>query len=52
MGSGCESCKWHSYAERKPDSLLGTLWRGYTKWRPGWKAYQEELAKRGEVVGG
>lgn len=52
MESGCESCKWHSYAERKPGSLIGKLWRWHTKWCPGWKAYQEELAKRGEESGG
>jgi hypothetical protein len=46
-----ESCKWRSYAERKPGSLIGKLWRWHTKWRPGWKAYQEELAKREEGSG-
>ena len=52
MESGCESCKWHSYAERKPESLISKLWRWHTKWCPGWKAYQEELAKRGGESGG
>jgi len=52
MKSGYESCKWHSYAERKPNSQISKLWRWHTKWCPGWKAYQEELAKCGEDVGG
>ncbi len=48
MKSGCESCKWHSYAERKSNSLISKLWRWHTKWCPGWTAYQKELAKCGE----
>jgi len=34
------------YAERKPDSILSRFWRWHTKWCPGWKAYQRELAKQ------
>jgi len=37
---------------RKPGSLISKLWRWHTKWCPGWKAYQEELAKRGGESGG
>jgi hypothetical protein len=46
MASSCENCKWRSYAERKPDTWLAKLWRWHTRWCPGWKKYQAELAKQ------
>jgi hypothetical protein len=33
-------------AEAKPKSLMARLWRWHTTWCPGWKAYQEHLAKQ------
>ncbi|NQT56216.1 MAG: hypothetical protein HQ551_08315 [Desulfobacteraceae bacterium] len=48
MTSRCEVCKLHGYADKKPGSLIGKLWRWHTKWCPNWKAYQEELAKQKE----
>lgn len=45
--SGCETCKLHAYAERKPNSFTAKIWRWHTKWCPGWKAYQRSL-KEGE----
>ena len=47
MKSMCGNCKLHAWAERKPDSFLARLWRWHTKWCPGWKAYQKELAESG-----
>ena len=44
MAAGCENCKMRGYAERKPNSLLARLWRWHTRWCPGWKAYQKQLA--------
>ena len=46
MKSKCETCTWRAYAERKPETFLARLWRWHTKWCPGWKAYQRELAAR------
>jgi len=46
MKSKCEKCKFRSYAERKPNSLLARLWRWHTGWCPGWKSYQRELAEQ------
>lgn len=46
---GCEQCRFRAYAERKPDSIIGRLWRWHTKWCPGWKAYQKSLAEQQEV---
>lgn len=45
MSSCCHKCKFRSYAERKPKSMIGKLWYWHIKWCPGWKAYQKELAK-------
>ena len=49
--SNCESCKLRSYAERKPKSLIAKFWRWHTKWCPGWKAYQRQLAEQQEEAG-
>lgn len=35
-------------AERKPRSLLGWLWRWHTRFCPGWRSFQQKIA-RGEV---
>lgn len=45
-GSTCGQCAFRKRAERKPNGLLARLWRWHTKWCPGWKAYQRELAER------
>lgn len=44
MSSNCGECKFRKRAEKKPDSLIGRFWRWHTRWCPGWKAYQKELA--------
>ena len=46
MKSNCEVCKLRGYAEKKPNSLISKIWKWHTKWCPGWKAYQEELAQQ------
>jgi hypothetical protein len=46
MSANCENCKFRNYAERKPNSLISKIWRWHTKWCPGWKAYQAELAEQ------
>ena len=33
-------------AEKNPKSLLARIWRFHTKFCPGWKAYQKELAQQ------
>jgi len=45
-GHKCEDCGLRRRAEKRPDSLLGRLWRWHTHWCPGWKAYQRSLAER------
>jgi hypothetical protein len=43
---GCETCPMRQKAEANPKSLMARLWRWHTTWCPGWKAYQEHLAKQ------
>lgn len=40
----CHYCFLRRYAERNPHSLLARLWRWHTRFCPGWKAYQRQLA--------
>ena len=47
MASKCAQCGIRLRAEKKPNSLLAKIWRWHTKWCPGWKAYQKELAGQG-----
>jgi hypothetical protein len=42
----CEDCGLRKRAEKRPNSLLGRLWRWHTGWCPGWKSYQRWLAER------
>ncbi|MGE5423405.1 MAG: hypothetical protein ACM3QW_09080 [Ignavibacteriales bacterium] len=46
MSSNCENCKMRQQAEANPDSWKSKLWKWHTKWCPGWKAYQKELAAK------
>ena len=48
MDANCENCVMKRRAEQKPDSLLAKIWRWHTRWCPGWKAYQAELARQNE----
>jgi hypothetical protein len=42
----CGDCALRRRAEAKPKSLLGRFWYWHIKWCPGWKAYQEYLARQ------
>jgi len=44
--ANCEKCKMRLRAEAKPNSIISKIWRWHTKWCPGWKAYQKELAEQ------
>lgn len=46
MTSNCENCKIRKSAEENPNSLKAKLWYWHSKWCPGWKAYQKELARK------
>lgn len=50
MASRCANCGIRKRAEQKPDSLLARIWRWHTKWCPGWKAYQAELAAKEQAA--
>ena len=32
-----------SYRDRKPDSIIGRIWKWHTGWYPGWKSYLKSL---------
>ena len=48
MGSRCANCKVCQHFLKKPESLLGRLWKWHTTWCPSWKRYQKELAEVAE----
>lgn len=52
--SGCKTCKFRAFAEKRPDSIWAKLWRWHTSWCPGWKSYQRSLEESGgkEAKGG
>jgi len=39
-----ENCGMRLRAEKSPNSFISKIW--HTKWCPGWKAYQRDLAKQ------
>ena len=48
MAAKCETCGMRMRAEKNPKSIISKIWRWHTKWCPGWKAYQKELAQKQE----
>jgi len=48
----CETCSFRAKYDKKPDSVLGKIWRWHTGWCPGWKKYMISLddEKRLELV--
>jgi len=46
MESKCANCQWRQKAEKNPHTLSARLWLWHTKWCPGWKSYQKELANQ------
>jgi hypothetical protein len=46
MESKCADCAWRKKSEANPKSLMARIWRFHTKFCPGWKAYQKELAQQ------
>jgi hypothetical protein len=43
----CATCGLRLRAEKNPKGIIARLWRWHTKWCPGWKGYQRELAELG-----
>ena len=39
----CESCKFRTIYQNKPQSILGRIWKWHINWCPGWKAYISSL---------
>ena len=35
----CETCKFRAQYDKKPQSILGKVWRWHINFCPGWKAY-------------
>lgn len=44
----CETCPMRQKAEANPKSFMARLWKWYTTWCPGWKAYQAHLAQQAQ----
>jgi len=51
VSSNCANCKMRLEAEKNPNSFKAKLWRWHTKWCPGWRAYQKELAAQNQQQG-
>ena len=44
--SNCGECSMRIKAENNPNKFMARVWKWHTKWCPGWKAYQAELAQK------
>jgi hypothetical protein len=49
-GKRCENCSMRAYYDRKPDSLLGRVWKWHLSWCPGWKAYFRSLPEDQKIA--
>ncbi len=41
--SKCEKCKFRAVYDKKPQSILGRIWKWHIGWCPGWKSYMKSL---------
>jgi hypothetical protein len=41
----CEHCGFRALHDRKPQSILGRLWRWHIGWCPGWKSYMGTVSE-------
>jgi len=48
MKSNCGDCPMRKRAEKNRKGIGSRLWHWHTRWCPGWKAYQRELAEQGK----
>ncbi|MBN2428815.1 MAG: hypothetical protein JXK94_10810 [Deltaproteobacteria bacterium] len=39
----CDTCRFRAVYDKRPDSLLGRLWRWHIGWCPGWRKYVRSL---------
>ncbi len=39
----CETCPFRAKHDKKPQSIMGRLWRWHINFCPGWKAYMKSL---------
>jgi hypothetical protein len=46
MAKHCESCLLRVRYDKKPQSLLGRLWKWHITWCPGWKSYMNSLPEQ------
>ncbi len=48
----CATCSIRSYYDRKPNSIIGRIWKWHINWCPGWKSYLKSLSEndRNEIV--
>lgn len=42
--SRCATCSFRAKYDKKPQSILGRLWRWHTNFCPGWKNYMKSLS--------
>ena len=41
--SKCSNCKMRSRYDKKPNSIMGRIWKWHIGWCPGWKFYLKSL---------
>jgi hypothetical protein len=41
----CATCGIRRRAEANPNSVMARVWKWHTGWCPGWKAFQDALAR-------
>jgi hypothetical protein len=52
MAHNCESCPFRGRYDKKPQSILGRVWRWHINFCPGWKSYMKSLPEedKGKLI--
>jgi len=46
----CDKCRFRTIYDKKPQSILGRLWKWHIGWCPGWKFYVNSLPDEERIV--
>lgn len=50
MAHNCETCKFRAKHDKRPNSLMGRLWRWHAGWCPGWRKYITSLPDQDRIA--
>lgn len=52
MAHSCETCRFRAIYDKKPQSIIGRIWRWHIGFCPGWRSYMKSVSdeQRAELI--